>query len=81
MTTCRESIDLLVEYLDGGLSPEVKAKLDEHFGGCQPCEEFLKSYRATPSLCQKAMAVKKMPAEMATKMAAFLRSEIDKKLG
>ena len=79
MTTCRESIDLLLEYLDGGLSDDMRAKLDEHFGGCQPCEEFLRSYRATPKVCQKAMAVKKMPGEVAAKLTDFLRNEIQKK--
>ncbi len=79
MTTCRESIDLLLEYLDGGLPEDVRAKLDEHFGGCQPCEEFLRSYRATPSVCQKAMAVKKMPGEVAARLTDFLRREIQKK--
>jgi hypothetical protein len=79
MTTCRESISLLLEYLDGGMPEDLKLKLDEHFGGCEPCEEFLRSYRATPSLCKKALAVKQMPVEVASRLTDFLRNEIGKK--
>jgi anti-sigma factor RsiW len=79
MTTCRQSISLLLEYLDGGMPEDLRARLDEHFGGCQPCEEFLRTYRATPSLCKKALAVKEMPTEVASRLTDFLRKEIRKK--
>jgi anti-sigma factor RsiW len=75
MTSCRESINLLLEYLDGGLEPGVRARLEEHFGGCTPCEEFLASYRETPEVCRLALATK-MPETIAHKLRDFLRSEI-----
>jgi anti-sigma factor RsiW len=75
MTTCRDTIDLLLEYLDGGLEPEVRARLEAHLGGCSPCEEFLASYRETPTLCRKALATR-MPATIANKLSDFLRREI-----
>jgi anti-sigma factor RsiW len=74
-TSCRESINLLLEYLDGGLEPDVRARLEEHFGGCTPCEEFLASYRETPKVCRLALATK-MPETFAKKLHDFLRSEI-----
>jgi anti-sigma factor RsiW len=79
MTTCRETIDLLLEYLDGGLSEDTRTRLEDHLGGCQPCEDFLRTYRATPSLCKRALAVKKMPGEVASRLSDFLRREIQKK--
>jgi anti-sigma factor RsiW len=79
MTTCRDTINLLLEYLDGGLTEDLRTKLEEHFGGCEPCEEFLRTYRATPSLCKRAMAAQKMPVEVASRMTDFLRQEIQKK--
>ncbi|MGV3620380.1 MAG: anti-sigma factor family protein [Archangium sp.] len=75
--SCKDQLNLLREYLDGELTAEMKAKLDAHFGGCTPCEEFLKSYRATPSLCRKALA-KKMPQSVADKLTSFLREEMKK---
>lgn len=75
MTTCRDTIDLLLEYLEGGLTEEVRAKLETHLGGCTPCEEFLATYRQTPKICKKAL-VTKMPREIAGKLTDFLRREI-----
>jgi anti-sigma factor RsiW len=74
-STCKESVELMLEYLDGGLSDDMRAKLREHLGGCTPCEEFLASYRATPGICRKALA-KKMPEGLAAKLTEFLRREI-----
>lgn len=78
MYSCKDSIDLLLTYLDGDLPGEERAKLEEHFGGCEPCEEFLATYRATPELCRKALAAK-MPEEFARKLTSFLRMHIAQK--
>lgn len=78
MFNCKDSIDLLLEYLDGELPAEVREKLEAHFGGCTPCEEFLRTYRATPHLCRKALK-KQMPQEVADKLTGFLRSQIGRK--
>ena len=70
----------MLEYLDGDLSAELRVRLDEHLSGCSPCEDFLKSYRATPTVCRKALA-KKMPEEVATRLTDFLRAELSKPQG
>ena len=74
-STCKDSVELLLEYLDGELNGERRARLEEHLGGCSPCEDFMKSYQATPELCRKAMA-REMPQEVAAKLTDFLRAEI-----
>lgn len=76
-STCRESIAMMLEYLDGQLTPELKQKLEDHFSDCAPCEEFLASYRATPSICRQALA-RKIPESVAQKLTDFLRSELKK---
>lgn len=78
MTTCRETIELLVDYLDGELPAELRVNIEEHLGDCQPCEDFLASYKATMGVCKKALKTK-MPDEMAAKLTAFLRDHIGKK--
>jgi anti-sigma factor RsiW len=75
MYNCKDSISLLQDFLDGELSPEDAQHLREHLQGCAPCVDFLRTYRATPGLCRRAMA-KAMPQEMATKLTEFLRSKI-----
>ena len=76
-STCKDSVELLLEYLDGKLNPELRAKLEAHLGGCSPCEVFWKSYSATPALCRKALA-KEVPREVAAKLTDFLRKEMCK---
>ena len=78
MFNCKDSIDLLVGYLDGELDGDVRQKLEAHFGGCAACEEFLKTYRATPTLCRCALK-KQMPQEVADKLTDFLRQHIGRK--
>jgi len=75
MYNCKDSINLLQDFLDGELSPEDAQHLKEHLQGCAPCVDFLRTYRATPGLCKKALA-KKMPQEMSSKLTEFLRSKI-----
>lgn len=77
-TTCKDSIALLRDYLEGELPGELREKLEDHFGGCSPCEEFLKSYRATPELCRKALKQDDVPEEVAESLTAFLRRECAK---
>jgi anti-sigma factor RsiW len=75
MYTCKDSINLLLDFLDGELTPEDAQHLKEHLQGCAPCVDFLRTYRATPGLCKKALA-QRMPQEMSTKLTEFLRSKI-----
>lgn len=76
MTTCQDSLELLLEYADGTLPDDVRARLEAHFSDCTPCDDYLKSYRATPGLCKKALAAK-MPDGVAERLKTFLRSELD----
>ncbi|MBN1209043.1 MAG: zf-HC2 domain-containing protein [Myxococcaceae bacterium] len=75
MYTCKDSINLLMDYLDGEMTPEDAQHLKEHLQGCAPCVDFLRTYRATPGLCKRALA-KSMPQELSSKLTEFLRSKI-----
>lgn len=77
MSNCKDSIELLLRYLDGDLPGEVREELDKHFGDCAPCEEFLATYRATPGLCACALK-RSMPEEVAQALTAVLRAEAKK---
>jgi anti-sigma factor RsiW len=73
--TCKECIDLLLDYVEGELSVDVRSRLETHLGGCEPCVSFLKTYRATPGLCRSALAAK-MPDDISKKLTDFLRAEM-----
>lgn len=75
MTTCKDSIELLRAYVDGELTADQRMALDEHFGDCTPCEEFLATYRATPRVCREVMK-REMPDEVVRRLKAYLRGAV-----
>ena len=77
MFSCKDSIHLLLDYLDGEMSPEEQQHLEEHLAGCPPCVDFVRTYKATSGLCKKALA-KRMPEELSQKLSEYLRSRIRK---
>ncbi len=77
MFNCRDSINLLLDFLDGEMPDEEAKQLQEHLAQCPPCVDFLKTYRATPSLCRRALQ-KQMPAQLSDKLTEFLRGKLKK---
>ena len=55
--TCREVADFLMDYLDGGLQPDLRAQFDRHLSVCPNCRAYLATYQATIELGRKAFAV------------------------
>ena len=67
MKECREVIDLLTEYLEGGLLPAEASRLETHLAGCDGCAGFLESLKsvraaartpkaeAVPENCRRAL--------------------------
>lgn len=75
MFSCKKSVDALLDYLDGDMSADEEKHLHEHLSACPPCVDFLRTYRATPSLCKKALAAR-MPEELSHKLTEYLRSKV-----
>lgn len=75
--TCQHSIELLQDYLDGTLPPEERAALDRHFKACPPCIDFVRKYKATPGLCQKALA-QEIPHDLGERLVSFLHEKCKK---
>lgn len=45
--TCKDLIEFLAEYLDGGLPPSQRAAFERHIGLCRACADYLAAYRQT----------------------------------
>ena len=45
--TCRDVIEFLAEYLDGGLSSGTRAEFERHLSLCESCRAYLATYRVT----------------------------------
>lgn len=70
---CASGVELLMEYMDGVVAPELRAALDEHVAGCPRCTAFVASYLATPRIMRDATAVA-LPADLEASLKAFLRA-------
>jgi len=71
MLTCHDVIELLADYLDQVLPPEIVADLERHLAGCEPCRAYLATYRRTRALGAQA-ARAEMPGEMKLRLRQFL---------
>jgi anti-sigma factor RsiW len=73
--TCRELIAVLDDYLDGTLPGDMRAELESHLAGCEPCRAYLATYRKTRALGSAAGRVS-MPSELAARLRAFLADKL-----
>lgn len=71
MLTCRDVIDLLMEYLEESLLPESVAEFERHLQDCAPCLAYLRTYRRTRTLVGQAARVE-MPPELRSRLRTLL---------
>jgi anti-sigma factor RsiW len=55
--TCKSGVELLMDYLEGLLAPDLRAALEQHVAACQRCAAFVESYRRTPTVLRAATDV------------------------
>lgn len=72
--TCRETVELLMDYVENLLPATQHARLEAHLAICPKCLEFLRAYRETPRVLREATAAE-MPAELKETLRLFLRSK------
>ncbi len=53
LADCCKIVDLLVDYLEGRLSSDIRSELDRHLSGCPSCVTQLRTYRTTVSMLRK----------------------------
>ena len=75
--TCRSGVELLMDYLEGALAPDVSAALEQHVLGCGRCTAFVESYRRAPAILKTATDVT-LPPDLAQRLQAWLRGQRQK---
>jgi anti-sigma factor RsiW len=70
---CASGVELLMDYLEGVLPPEVSAALEAHVAGCERCTAFVASYRETPRILRSATAFD-LPSDVQDSLRDFLRT-------
>ncbi|GAB5901759.1 MULTISPECIES: anti-sigma factor family protein [Mycobacteriaceae] len=46
---CEQLVELVTDYLDGALDPDVRARFDAHLLECDGCVNYLDQFRSTIS--------------------------------
>jgi anti-sigma factor RsiW len=72
MLRCRDLVELLTEYLEGGLDPATASTLEAHLAGCQPCTAFLNTYRGAVQAARR-LKEEDLPTELRQRLVTFLR--------
>ena len=73
--TCRETIAILSDYLEGLCGPDLLQQLEMHFSDCAPCRAYLATFRKTRDLTRASGQVE-MPPEMKTRLRQFLLEQL-----
>jgi anti-sigma factor RsiW len=48
--SCQELVELVTDYLEGGLPEEMRLRFDDHIARCDGCNVYLEQMRQTVSL-------------------------------
>ena len=70
---CMSGVELLNEYLEGVLAPDVRAAIEAHVAGCPRCEAFVASYLETPRILRDVTRTE-MPPDLEASLLAALRA-------
>jgi anti-sigma factor RsiW len=73
--TCQSGVELLMEYLEGALAPDLRASVEQHVAGCRRCIAFVESYRRTPAILRNATAVS-LPPDLARALQDLVRTRL-----
>lgn len=77
--SCKELIELIVDYLEGNLDPEASKEFDFHIKDCIDCYAFLNTYKKTVSLSAQ-LPCEDIPEELRIRLTAFLEKKKGTKL-
>ena len=69
--TCRDGVEMLMDYLEGTLGSPEREAIEAHVTGCPRCVAFIESYKRTPWILRAATA-EAMPADLALSLRRFL---------
>ena len=72
MICCKECIELLHDYLEGELNPEINASLEEHLADCPPCVAFVNTYKSVTRLCKTTLQSKDIPDAVKSRLKEFV---------
>jgi putative zinc finger protein len=74
---CKQITDLVFDYLNGNLRPDVKRDFQQHLRVCPDCINFLNTYKKTVSVTG-TVRPEEIPVKVKDNILDFLRSRVRK---
>jgi anti-sigma factor RsiW len=71
MAGCSRLVSVLMDYLEGRLSPPQRGEFEAHLAGCSRCLAFMNTYRSTVSLLG-SLDDDDLPPELRVRLRAFV---------
>ena len=71
--TCHEVVELVTDYLEDALAPDVRARVEEHLAICDGCTRYLEQMRETIRLTGK-LTEDQVPEEQKAALLDAFRS-------
>ena len=68
---CRDFVELVTEYLEGGLSARDRARFEAHLADCEYCETYLEQIRETIRVLGRLPEESLSPAAKRALLSAF----------
>lgn len=75
MATCKDVVDLALEYISEEMGTVRKSRLEQHLIRCPSCLNFLRTYQAVPIVTREVLHAE-MPSLVKETLRDFLRQEL-----
>jgi anti-sigma factor RsiW len=75
--TCKEFLALLDDLIDGSVSAETRAELENHLRGCEHCEVTLNTTRKTIEI-YRSHEIYEMPSSLRDRLHAAIMARCKK---
>lgn len=73
LPTCREVVELVTDYLEDRLAPEVRERFERHLAVCAGCATYLHQIRQTIAASAAAPTDDAIPPEQRDELVAAFR--------
>lgn len=70
--SCKQILGELSDYVDGILSPELCAELEEHLAGCENCRIVVNTLQRTIEIYRETSPVEELPADTRNRLFCCL---------
>jgi anti-sigma factor RsiW len=70
--SCAEIVELVTEYLEGGLAAADRERFEEHLAFCDGCDRYLDQMRATVAAAGR-LELERLPAALEEKLLEAFR--------